>query len=307
MGGTRRLARAHGRRRSSHWPLTAGVAATVSTVGRGRCRGDRDGKTGPQPPGLGLGSKAALAQCTCNETGHTNLQYKGDVNGPFCVNPWKDGADNGGATAPGVTKDDDEGRRLRADRSAARRAARRGHAQARQPGNGQPDNWQNNFRDFDVVYQYAIKTFGSYQTWGRHPVYEFVEASGTDEAAQRADVLAVIAKKPFLVIDAYHQSLGAPVFESEIAKAHIIVNGAAATSLSQSDLQKQAPYRWAVQSDSTASTVPRVELPRLHLGEKAQYAGDTSLQGKTRVLRAHHADQLGSTSICSRPSSRRTA
>ena len=25
--------------------------------------------------------------------------------GPICVKPWKDGADNGGATSPGVTKD----------------------------------------------------------------------------------------------------------------------------------------------------------------------------------------------------------
>ena len=133
-------------------------------------------------------------------------------------------------------------------------------------------------------YQYAIKTFGSYQTWGRHPVYEFVEATGSDEAAQRADALAVIAKKPFIVIDAYDQGLGAPVFESEIAKAHIIVNGAAATSLSQSDLPKQAPYRWATQSDSTASLFLMSSFLGTISGQKAQYAGDTSLQGKTRAF-----------------------
>ena len=57
--------------------------------------------TGPQPKGQGLGSSAALAQETCAPNGHTTLNYEGS--GPFCVNPWPEGKNNGGATAPGVT------------------------------------------------------------------------------------------------------------------------------------------------------------------------------------------------------------
>ena len=198
------------------------------------------------------------------------------------MNPWKDGANNGGATAPGVTKDEVKVVvYIPTDQELAAQRARGGSGPINQT-TGQPGGWRDNFKDFDTVYQYAIKTFGSYQTWGRHPVYEFVEATGSDEAAQRADALAVIAKKPFIVIDAYDQGLGAPVFESEIAKAKIIVNGAAATSLSQSDLAKQAPYRWATQSDSTASLYLMSSFLGTISGQKAQYAGDTSLQGKTR-------------------------
>ena len=56
--------------------------------------------TGPQPKGLGLGSAAALAQKSCAPNGHTSFNFVGS--GPFCVNPWSKGKNNGGATAPGV-------------------------------------------------------------------------------------------------------------------------------------------------------------------------------------------------------------
>jgi hypothetical protein len=259
----------------------AGLA--VASIPPAGAAGTASGKTGPQPAGQGLGSKAALAQSTCDKaSGRTTLQYVGT--GPFCVNPWKDGANNGGVTAPGVTKDEVKVVvYIPTDAQLAAQRAAGGSGPINQV-TGQPGGWRDNFKDFDTVYQYAIKTFGSYQTWGRHPVYEFVEASGSDEAAQRADALAVIAKKPFIVIDAYDQGLGAPVFESEIAKAHIIVNGAAATSLTATDVQKQAPYRWATQSDSTASLYLVSSFLGTISGQKAQYAGDTALQSKPRVF-----------------------
>jgi hypothetical protein len=258
--------------------VAAGIAVSVAPAA-----GAAAGKTGPQPPGLGLGSKAALAQTTCDKaSGRTNLQYIGS--GPFCVNPWKDGANNGGATAPGVTKDEVKVVvYIPTDAQLAAQRAAGGSGPINQ-ATGQPGNWRDNFKDFDTAYQYAIEQFGSYQTWGRHPVYEFVEATGSDEAAQRADALSVIQKKPFIVIDAYDQGLGAPVFESEIAKAHIIVNGAAASALTQDDIQKQAPYRWATQSDSTASIFLQSSFLSTINGQKAQYAGDTAMQGKTLVF-----------------------
>src|SRR5438034_7949601 len=98
----------------------------------------------------------------------------------------------------------------------------------------------DNVKDFDETFQYAIEKFGSYQTWGRKPAYEYVEASGPDEAAQRADAVKVKAMKPFIVIDASNQNKGAPVFEAEMANAKIIVNGAAASALTTAELQKQA-------------------------------------------------------------------
>ena len=70
----------------------ASAATTPQVTGKG---------TGPQPKGLGLGSAAALAQKTCTPNGRTSFNIVGG--GPFCVNPWPKGKDNGGATAPGVT------------------------------------------------------------------------------------------------------------------------------------------------------------------------------------------------------------
>ena len=70
------------------------LAASPESTGQG---------TGPQPTGLGMGSKAALAQPTCSDNGRTSLALEGT--GPLCVNPWPAGKNNGGATAPGVTKD----------------------------------------------------------------------------------------------------------------------------------------------------------------------------------------------------------
>jgi len=186
--------------------LVAGLGlASVSPAG---VAGAASGKTGPQPKGLGLGSKEALAQSTCNATGHTNLQYKGDSGAPFCVNPWKDGANNGGATAPGVTKDDMKVVvYIPTDAELAAQRQRGGSGPINQV-TGQPGGWRDNFKDFDTAYQYAIKTFGSYQTWGRHPVYEFVEASGSDEAAQRQSLDVALAFIRATQIDCFAPAIG---------------------------------------------------------------------------------------------------
>jgi hypothetical protein len=242
------------------------------------------GKAGPQVAGVGIGSKAALAQQTCDPT-TKRTNYSAAGTGPLCVNPWPDGKDNGGATAPGVTKDSVKvvvyyGN----DAMAAAERAAGGRLPVDQT-TGQPGTWPDNFRDFEEVVQYANKNFGTYQTWGRKPVYEFVEASGPDEAAQRADAVKVVGMKPFIVIDASNQNKGAPVFEAEMAKAKIIVNGAAASALTTDDIQKQAPYRWATQADTTASVYLVANFLSNSLsGHKARWAGDDKLAAKQRVF-----------------------
>jgi hypothetical protein len=242
------------------------------------------GKAGPQVSGVGIGSKEALAQQTCDPTSkRTNYYAQGT--GPLCVNPWPEGKDNGGATAPGVTKDSVKVVVYYGNDAmeAAERAA--GGRLPIDQTTGQPGTWPDNFRDFDELVQYANKTYGTYQTWGRKPVYEFVEASGPDEAAQRADAVKVVAMKPFIVIDASNQNKGAPVFEAEMANAKIIVNGAAASALTTEEIQKQAPYRWATQADTTASVYLVANFVSNALsGKKAQWAGDAALKSKKRVF-----------------------
>ena len=57
--------------------------------------------TGKPPAGVGPRSSAALAQKSCAKNGRTTFTYEGG--GPWCVNPWPAGQNNGGATAQGVT------------------------------------------------------------------------------------------------------------------------------------------------------------------------------------------------------------
>jgi hypothetical protein len=260
--------------------LLAVTLVPVLTTGAGAATG----KAGPQVAGVGIGSKAALAQDTCDPaTKRTTFAAVGT--GPLCVNPWPEGKDNGGATAPGVTKDSVKvvvyyGNEAMADAERA--------AGGRLPVNqttGQAGTWPDSFTDFDETFQYAIEKFGTYQTWGRKPAFEYVEASGPDEAAQRADAVKIKAMKPFIVIDASNQNKGAPVFEAEMANAKIIVNGAAASALTTAELQKQAPYRWATQSDSTASIYLVASFLSNSLsGRKAQWAGDPELAAKKRAF-----------------------
>ncbi len=263
--------------------LVAAAACALGTVA-GPSAGATTAKPGPQAPGVGRGSRAALAQSTC-DAATKRTSFVGVGTGPWCVNPWEGGDDNGGATAPGVTADKVKvvvyyGNEAMA---AADRAAG-----GRLPVNrttGGPGTWPDNFDEYQQVYEYAIETFATYQTWGRMPVFEFVEASGADETAQRADALKVAAMKPFIVIDASSQSTGAPVFEAEMAKAKIIVNGAAATTLTPQQLAVQAPYRWATQNDTTASVyLVSNFLARSIGGRPAKWAGDESMHENERVF-----------------------
>lgn len=230
---------------------------------------------GKPPAGIGLGSKAALAQANCDPTRkRTNFATVGG--GPFCVNPWPAGKDNGGATWPGVTATAVKVLVLTPtpEQETAQRV--RGGTLPVNQVTGQRGTWEDAFRDFNTVF---VKG-GAYQTWGRTVELEFQQSSGSDETAQRADALAVAQKKPFIVIDATDQSLGMPVFESEVAKRKIIVDGA---GISTKASLEQAPYRWNTAQDNTAGVYIAGELVGKSLSKhKARWAGSPDLQKQTR-------------------------
>ena len=112
----------------------------------------------------------------------------------MCVKPWKEGADNGGATYQGVTKDTVKVVvYVAADRTPAEPARRR-------PAADEPvDREARTIQDAILDAQQALD--GRYELWGRKIDYDFVTYSGTDEAAQRADAVKVAAMKPFAVVD----------------------------------------------------------------------------------------------------------
>ena len=72
--------------------------SSVAVVTVGVAAGAQAGGTDP-----GILSAAALDNPNCDrDVGRIRFQYYG---APLCVKPWKAGADNGGATAQGVTAD----------------------------------------------------------------------------------------------------------------------------------------------------------------------------------------------------------
>lgn len=273
-----------------HWKarlaaVTIAFVTAVTTLGvgvTGAAATDAEG-TGPQPKGLGLGSKAALAQDTCTENGHTSFVFVGD--GPFCVNPWPEGKDNGGATASGVTATEMKVVAYIPNAAMIDAAKSRGGGAPYNQGTRQPATYQEAFADFNAVYQHAIEQSGTWQTWGREPAFEFVTATGPDEASQRADALEVIGKKPFLVIDLADPVSGSPVFSAAVAAKKIIV---VSNSTRLENALKQRPYRWSTGDPDAGTYLVASFLGTTLAGkdQKAQWAGDEAMTKKRRSFGA---------------------
>ena len=129
-----------------------------------------------QAGGAGVGSKDALAQPNCDaNTGRIKLQFYG---APPCVRPWSDGADNGGATAQGVTTDSIKVVVLVPPEDKDRSSTNGGIKNQATGANGLSK---------DAVLDENAVLAHSYQTWGRTIDYEFVEAIRyrRDRAARR--------------------------------------------------------------------------------------------------------------------------
>ena len=118
--------------------------------------------TGKPPAGVGLFSSAALAQKGCAENGRTTFTSEGS--GPWCVNPWPAGKNNGGATAQGVTA------------TKVNVVAYLPNTQMLGPANvGSPQNQATKepaplkdvMEDWQAAYKYAAEKVGAFQLWGR--------------------------------------------------------------------------------------------------------------------------------------------
>ncbi len=233
---------------------------------------------GRAPSGVGLGSEAALAQDACNQAnGRTNFDYEGT--GPFCVNPWPEDKDNGGATAPGVTATTVKVIVRIPNAEMAAQAASTGVVQPKNQATGEPVTPDKVYEDVNALYDYATRTFGTYQLWGRTPQFEYMTASGSDETAQRADAVDVIAQKPFIVVDV----TSGEVFTTMVAAEKIIVFGGGDNQAAA----KQQPYRWMLASDPDAGPYLVASFAGSSLaGKKATWAGDDEMRSQVRAFGA---------------------
>jgi len=259
------------RRRLTTWLVTgclvAGTVAIalgspVGAAGAGRAR-DR---------GTGIGTQAALTGPDCSpETGRVAVPQTFT---PSCVRPFPEGGDNGGATAPGVTATTVKvvGVIPNAEQEAAFRT--RGQALPRNAATGGAGTWEDAFRDMAAPYERF------YEQWGRTVEWEFYTSTGSDEAAQRADAIAIADREPFaaLVVP------GGIVLQTELAQAGVLTLGTATNV----EAEEQQPYRWgAFATDTSAAGVNAGEFVAKSLaGRKAQWAGDEALHMETRSFAA---------------------
>jgi hypothetical protein len=223
----------------------------------------------------GIGSPEALENPQCDPTvKRIRVQTYA---APLCVKEWKDGDDNGGATAQGVTKDSILVVVLWNLLNPEQAGNRSGLYTNQATGQNDLDGAVNAILDQNEIYKH------SYETWGREVEFKFVKSSGTDETAQRADAVTVAAMKPFAVIDAASRIGtpavgGGPVFEQAVLNAGVpYVTPRPATD------PKEATR---VYGQNAAEIVGRYVK-----GGKAVYAGD-DLKDKPRKYGALYASNF---------------
>jgi hypothetical protein len=213
--------------------------------------------TAQKAGGSGAGTKAALANPDCDpDTGRIRFP---SLAAPLCVKEWKDGADNGGATAQGVTKDTIEVAVLYADVKVDDRTPA---TLFRNQATGGFSNMRDTIVDTSKIYEHA------YETWGRDVEFTFVLGTGPDEAAQRADAATIAALKPFAVLDAGfgggNQKVGGLVFENTLQQRGVPIVISSGGGIPQSP--KEASRGIAANAAEFAG--------KALVGKKAEYGGD---------------------------------
>ncbi len=230
-----------------------------------------------------MGTSAALKNPLCNTSQPTFGVYgqfdaATEGGGPVCVKPWKAGANNGGATSSGVTADKVTVVAVVPNQAQldAQVAAHTTVPQDR--ATGKVGTYADTINDqLQPMMEY-------YETWGRDIEVKVFQSSGADEAAQRADVVAIKALKPFAVMDT--MTTGLDFLDAGIASAKIPVWGFSASS---AEATAQAPYRWGANDPQAAVINASEVLGKQLVGKKAEFGGD-DVKGLKRVFATVYLD-----------------
>ncbi len=248
-------------------------------------------EAGPPVKAAGVGTEAALSSSKCEaSTGLTKMNFTAR---PPCVRPFGAREDNGGATTRGVTEDAISVVVLVPDTAQQEAAAKEpGATPPVDQATGALGSLEDGFEDFFEVFAHWN------ETWGREVELEFVNPSGADEAAQRADALRVLEMEPFAVIDQGGTFGGGAVFGSVLAAEEIIVitSGGEARG-SNDDAIEQSPYRWGNQDTGVFAVNAGEFVAKSLSGRKAQWAGDEALQTKVRKLAVLHPVGAGGVDV----------
>lgn len=195
------------------------------------------------------------------------------TNAAPCVEPWEEGADNGGATAQGVTGDEIVVALYK----------------------GQPDPLQQALfegagadTDPNLVNQTAvdyIRMFEDiYETYGRKVRIETIEATGgpADSTAAQADAQKVIDLKPFAAIGGPAQT---PAYWQALVDAGIVCVGGCSLAEPWDVVEEAAPYLWPTGHAPEQADAHLIEMIGKQLAdEPVSFAGDDALNGQDRVF-----------------------
>jgi hypothetical protein len=224
-------------------------------------------------PGTGIGTEAAMQGPRCRTGAQYGVYGQWDTSsvgsGPVCVRPFEQGESNGGATSPGVTANSIK---LVAvlptpERSSQQAAA----AQLNNLATGSRGTWE------DAIHDYLVANLPFYETWGRDIDVSFYTSTGIDETSQRADAVAILAMKPFAVIN--FDSFGLDTLMARLAQAKVMTES---FSVSPEESAAQAPYWWGGNDTDAAATASAEVIGKNLAGKKAQYAGSDELTSQTR-------------------------
>jgi hypothetical protein len=222
----------------------------------------------------GFGTELALQNPTCDPgTGRFKFQF---FAAPPCVKEWKDGTDNGGATAQGVDKDSIKVVVLWNELPEAQQTGDAGVYTNQATGKNEPGAARDALLDENEMFKHV------YETWGRTVEFEFVRSTGSDETAQRADALAVKAKRPFAVLD-LAQAIGTPGVGGGRVFTRALVNAGI-------PLVQPAPVDLVFNSKVYALNIAEF-LQKQLAGGKAEYA-DASLASKPRKFGILHSSNF---------------
>ncbi len=196
-----------------------------------------------------------------------------------CVEPWS-GTNNGGSTAPGVTKDTITVALYQA----------------------QPDDLQQSFfersgsdeslaQETATTKQYVDFFSAHYELYGRTVKLVPIKASGApdDEAAAKADAIKVATD-----IGAF-ASFGGPgqtsAYAKELAVRGVMCVGDCVIAEPQVFLDRNSPYVWPTLASPEQATRHWAAFVATQLaGDPAAHAGDTALRTKPRVFGVVHYD-----------------
>ncbi len=218
--------------------------------------------------GNGVGTNAALDNPNCDpETGQIRILLIARVP---CA---KDvaAADNGGATTRGVTRDAIKVVIVVEEDPTEPPTTPGGIGIAgRNQATGGTGALADSARDENEM----LARF--YETYGRALDIEFYVRTGIDEAAQRADALAIAEMEPFAVLSAL-RTTGDVLAQRKIVTFDVPSDPAVVVD--------QAPYRWSWSTDYYSMTLQAAEVLGKQLwGGKAKWAGDDAMTEDKRVF-----------------------